>query len=342
MTPEGRISRSRRTPAARRLGVPALAAGLACGALLLGGCTSKAPLPSGQSETVRELVFAHTPDATSTTVAHAYVEMLEAAGIRASVGEASADPVAQVLDGKADVVVAGSGDLLAALGGRAPAATASAPAPAPASGGAAASATPGSVPPGADQVLRDLHAMRPDGFAVLDSAEAARTGVLVTTAATSAGKNLSTMAQLPALCPDLDFGVPETLAEGLESVLEDTLGCKPHHLVEVEPRDESTVGPLIGGQVQVLASTLDTAGIPDNGLVPVQDSTSLFVPQTLTPLSTTRQIGQDAIDAMNKVSAALKQEDLVALNRAATGRDPLEPGQAARDWLREKSLVSAP
>ncbi len=125
-------------------------------------------------------------------------------------------------------------------------------------------------------------------------------------------------------------------------MLEGIQSCKPHHVVQVVPQDESTVGPLITGQVQVLATTSDNAGIPDNGLVVLQDAQTLFEPQTLTPLTTTRQLGQDAIDAINKASAALKQEDLIALNRAVTGRGALSPEQAARDWLREKSLVAKP
>ncbi|MFF5791507.1 glycine betaine ABC transporter substrate-binding protein [Paeniglutamicibacter sp. NPDC012692] len=323
-------------------------AGLACGALLLSACTTKPQVQSSQSATVRELVFARTADATSTTLANAYVGMLEAAGIQAKVGEPVADPVAEVLDGKADAVVAGSGDLLAALDKQAPAgsapATGSGSPSAPATGSGSPSApTPGTVPPpNAEQVLKALHGMDLGGFALLDSAEATRTGTLVVTAATSAGMNLSTLAQLPALCPELDLGVPKPLSAGLLPVLEDIHACKPHHVVQVVPQDEAPVGPLITGQVQVLATTSDNAGIQDNGLVPVQDAQTLFTPQTLTPLTTTRQIGQDAIDAMNKVSAALKQEDLIALNRAVTGRDALSPEQAARDWLREKSLVAAP
>ncbi|MFJ6417424.1 glycine betaine ABC transporter substrate-binding protein [Paeniglutamicibacter sp. NPDC091659] len=313
-------------------------AGLACGALLLCGCTSKPQAQSSQRATERELVFAHAADATSTTLANVYVGMLEAAGVDAKLGEPVADPVAEVLDGKADAVIAGSGDLLAALDKRAPAGSAST------TGAAAPSTpTPGTVPPpNAEQALKRLHGMDLGGFALLDSADAARTGTLAVTAATSAGKNLTTLAQLPALCPELDFGVPGSLSAGLLPVLEGSRSCKPHHVVQVVPQDESTVGPLITGQVQVLATTSDNAGIPDNGLVVLQDAQTLFEPQTLTPLTTTRQLGQDAIDAINKASAALKQEDLIALNRAVTGRGALSPEQAARDWLREKSLVAKP
>lgn len=332
MTPGGS------TPKTKRRVLVAGLAGLACGALLLSACTPKPQVQASQSATERELVFAHTADATSTTLANVYVGMLEAAGIDAKVGEPVADPVAEVLDGKADVVIAGSGDLLAALDKEAPAGSA----PVPGSGTPSTPAPGTALPPSAEQTLKRLHGLDLGEYALLDSAAAARTGTLVVTAATSAGKNLATLAQLPALCPDLDFGVPKSLSADLLPRLEGIYSCTPHRMVPVVPQDESTVGPLITGQVEVLATTSDNAGIPDNGLVVVQDAQALFEPQTLTPLTTTRQLGQDAIDAINKVSAALKQEDLIALNRAVTGRDALGPEKVAIDWLREKSLVAKP
>lgn len=342
MTPAGPKPEheSNRKPPSRRRALLAALAGLACGALLLSACTSKPQVQSSQSATERELVFAHAADAMSTTLANAYVGMLEAAGVDAKLGEPVADPVAEVLDGKADAVIAGSGDLLAALDKKAPAGSA----PTTGTGTTpSGSASPGTVPPAnAEQTLKLLHAVDLGDFALLDSADAARTGTLVITAATSAGKNLTTLAQLPALCPELDFGVPDSLSVGLVPLLEGVHSCKSRRVVPVVPKDDSTVGPLITGQVEVLATTSDNAGIPDNGLVPLQDAQTLFEPQTLTPLTTTRQIGQDAIDAMNKVSAALKQEDLIALNRAVTGRGAQDPKQAATDWLREKSLIAKP
>lgn len=331
-----------------------LLAGLVGGILLFTGCTSEPQLESLPSTTKGELVFAHTPDVPSQALAGVYVEMLESAGVDARLGEPVADPVAAVLDGKADAVIAGSGDLLGALDQEAltgSAASAAAPSTSAAPSGSASdsgSGTPSDSPAeaelalSAEQKLERLHALEVDGFVVLDSADAARTGTLVTTAATSAGKGFNALAQLTGLCPELDFGIPDALSDGLLSGLEEVYACTPGRVVTIVPQDDSPVEPLITDQVQVLATTSDNAGIPDNGLVVLQDGQSLFERQTVTPLLATGQLGQDAIDAINKVSETLKQEDLVTLYRAVTGRDALSWQDAAVDWLREKSLVAKP
>lgn len=332
--------RTRRTSAA--------VAALACGALLLTGCTSTPKVQVSQSATSRQLVFAHAGDATSTVLASAYTQMLESAGIKATVGDPVPDPAAEVLAGRADVVIGGSGDLLAALqeipGNEPSPAPSGEPAtPAPPGSPAAPGATSDAFKPlTAEQTARALHDLKLGEFALLDSAEANRTGTLVTTAATSAGKNLVALAQLPPLCKDLDFGVPAELSAGLLPELREGYHCTPSRVLPVAARQESPVAPLITDRVQMLAITAENAGIIDNGLVELNDARQLFAPQVLTPLITTREVGQDAIDTINKVSGALKQDDLIALNRAVTGRGAADPQTVAGQWLLEKSLVNTP
>lgn len=319
-----------------RVGI--LALGLASS--LLAGCTAKPQVQATQSETERQLVLAHAEDTTSIALATLYQQMLASVGVKAKLGEASANPVAEVLAGKADIVVAGSTNILAELR-KTPenALSAASASPTPdASGNSKNSATQTTL--SADQTMTELGTLNLGEYALLDSTEAHRNGILVTTASTSAAKNLNNLAQLPEHCAELEFGVPQALMPSLANELENSYACVPARLVPVVAKDKSPVQDLITNHVQVLGTTDDTAAIIDNGLVRLQDSEKLFGPQTLLPLITTNELGQDAIDAINKLSHALKQEDLIALNRAVTGRDSLPAESVAADWLLERNLVT--
>lgn len=320
---------------------------LGLGALLLAlaGCTSVTEVQTSQAQTERELVLVQRPDATSQALGHAYRDILADAGVRARLAAPAADPVAEVLAGRADMAVAGSSELLAALGklpgaqGAAGASNGASSGTPSGTGAAATAAAPGDLD--AATTNKHLHALAPTGFAVLDTAEAERTGTLVVTAATSAGEKLLDIDQLGALCPRLEFGIARAAKAGLVPVLASKASCVPRSVAELTDQQARGVMPVISGAVQVQATTLENAGIPDNALVVLQKSGTLFAPQSVTPVITTDGVGQDAIRAINKLSAALKQEDLLELNRMVSGRDALEPREAAADWLADKSLVTA-
>lgn len=338
-----RRARGFRAPGLRALGLCALL-------LALAGCTPDAQVPISQKQTERELVFVQRPDATSQALGHAYKDILVDAGVSARLAEPAADPVAEVLAGRADVAVAGSSELLAALG-NVPGArddqdspddgdASSAPGVPGAPDALGAPAAPGDLDAAATNTR--LHALTPEGFAVLDTAEAERTGTLVVTAATGAGEKLATIDQLGPLCPKLDFGMTRTVRATLLPALGLKASCTPKAIVELTDDQARGVLPVISDAVQVQATTLANSGIQDNALVVLQGSDSLFAPEPLTPMITTNGVGQDAIEAINKLSAALKQEDLQEINRMVSGRDALDPKKAAADWLADESLVSAP
>ncbi|MDQ0094577.1 hypothetical protein [Paeniglutamicibacter psychrophenolicus] len=324
---------------------------LGLGALLLSlaACTSGAEVTTSQAATTRELVLVQGPDATSQALGHAYRDMLADAGIKARMADPATDPVGEVLAGRADFTAAGSSRLLTALGklpgahgADAPASGTSADASTDATAGPAgnASGAPGDLD--AAQTKRELHALAPKGFAVLESADAERTGTLVLTAATSAGDQLVNTSELAPLCPQLEFGIAGGIKAELTSRLAAKLACHPKAVIELSDAQGRGVLPVISDEVQIQATTLENAGIPDNALVVLQGAEKLFAPESITPLITTDGVGQDAVKAINKLSSALKQEDLLNLNRMVTGRDALEPPKAADDWLTDKALVTNP
>lgn len=317
------------------------AAGLLVLGLVLGACTSDSPVHTAQATTERELVLAQGPDATAQALSAAYQQMLSDAGIQTKLADPTKDPIAAVLAGKADVAIGGSSAMLGALSA-VPQANATAQTT---PNGTAADSSP--VVPGAPGVLdtgatiKALHALTPKGFAVLDSAAAERTGTLVLTQATSAAGPLVNLAQLGPLCHRLDFGIATKDSAALLALLDQSASCTPQSVTELDDEAASDVLPVIADEVQIQATTVDSAGIPDNALVRLEDTAALFAPQSLTPVITTEGVGQDAIKAINTLSAALKQEDLQDLNRMVTGGDAVDARSAAHDWLTDRSLLVA-
>lgn len=312
--------------------------------LALSACTTGTDVSPSQISTERELVLVQGPDATSQALGHAYRGILSDAGIEARLAEPAEDPVAAVLAGEADVTVAGSSRLLGTLsklpGARDGTGLTESSAPEATTGD-------GAIPVASTnldlaQTTRTLHELRLSGFAVLDTAAAERTGTLVVTAATSAADQLVSISDLGALCPKLDFGISRTMLVQLSKELDTALSCQPRGVIELSDQKSAGVLPVISDEVQVQASTLSNAGIPDNALVVLQGASTLFSPEAITPLITTDGVGQDAVKAINKLSGALKQEDLLQLNRLVNGRDALTPQRAATDWLIDKALIKAP
>jgi hypothetical protein len=326
--------------------------GLGAALLSLAACTSSTEVTTSQAATTRELVLVQGPDATSQALGHAYRDMLADAGIDARMADPATDPVGEVLAGRADFTAAGSSRLLTALGklpgahgADASASGTSADASADATAGPDTSAGNASAAPGdldAAQTKRELHALALKGFAVLESADAERTGTLVLTAATSAADQLVNTSELAPLCPQLEFGIAGGIKAELTAQLAAKLACHPKAVIELSDAQGRGVLPVISDEVQIQATTLENAGIPDNALVVLQGAEKLFAPESITPLITTDGVGQDAVKAINKLSSALKQEDLLNLNRMVTGRDALEPSKAADDWLTDKALVTNP
>lgn len=312
--------------------------------LALSACTSGNDVSASQMSTDRELVLVQGPDATSQALGHAYGNILAEAGIEARLAEPAEDPLAAVLAGEADLTVAGSSRLFGALsklpGAQDSASSIESSAPEAMTGDGATPAASRDLDTA--QTTRKLHELRLTGFAVLDTAEAERTGTLVVTAATSAGNQLVSISDLGPLCPKLDFGIPTTMSVRLTKELGQELSCQPRAVIELSDQKTAGVLPVISDEVQVQASTLSNAGIPDNALVVLQGASTLFAPEAVTPLITTDGVGQDAVDAINKLSGALKQEDILQLNRLVNGRDALTPQRAATDWLIDKALVKAP
>lgn len=319
-------------PASRRLSL--LAAALAT-ALLTSACTGSSPVQVSQTSTEREVRIASGESATEQGIARILVGALSRAGVEARYAGPSATPGQSVIDGTADAVVLGSTQLLRMLNDAGDAVLEAQPTPAPATTPGATAQDRPEIGLSATQTMDRLNALALKDLAVLPPAGADERGVLTVSAATAERYGLRSLNDIGAFCPELVFGAPAAvvLDRAVPAALSGDYGCTPQGMVPLSPLDDALLLGLLEDRVQVALLDSGDASISDNGLVNLDDPKMIFPAQQLTPLVTTKDLGQDTIDTINAVTRKLNQEQLVSINRSVSGPDALDPETAAGYWL---------
>jgi osmoprotectant transport system substrate-binding protein len=297
--------------ALRRAAAPALGAALLLGLTACGGDPLAEDGGSGGGSTVT-VGSADFPE--SEIVAELYAGAMESAGVETetSLGIGAREAyVGAVQDGSVDVVPDYSGNLLLFAD---PEATASS----------------------AEEIMAALPDALPEGLTVLEPAEAQNKDAMVVTPATAERYGLESIADMAEVCDRLVIGGPPEFAErayGLQG-LEEKYGCVP---ASFEPINDGggplTVQALLDGDVDVADIFTTTPAIADNDLVVLEDPENNFIAQQVLPLASADGLPQEAVDALNRLSAELTTEDLVDLNRKVSGEDPVSPADAAQEWL---------
>ncbi|HEY8319110.1 MAG TPA: ABC transporter substrate-binding protein [Amnibacterium sp.] len=100
----------------------------------------------------------------------------------------------------------------------------------------------------------------------------------------------------------------------------------------------STLQALLGNQVQVADIYSTTPSILAKKLVTLKDPKNLFASQQVVPIYSASKDSSTITDTLNKVSAALTTQDLLALNTKVSGAAKEDPQQAAQEWLSSKGL----
>jgi len=309
--------RARRRPAVVR--VPGLAgpAVLLAGLMALTGCSGPAPfVPDSpvvsNPTTERHLLVTSADTDEGRAVAEIYAGALNAAGIEATVTDATAEA------GLADAVSAGFADV-------APGRT----------GTLLLDLDAGSGATTADSVLEALREALPEHLAVLAPAAADSHSALVATAATAEQYDARNLSDLAPSCGKLTLGAPagfRSSAQGLPG-LEGGYDCVPGTFVALADDGGEAVQALISGSVDVVELPATQPAIVDHGLVVLEDPKTVFAAQQVVPVVTAKVVGQDAVEVLNRVSAELGSDDLTDLNRAVAGDARLTPAEAASDWL---------
>jgi osmoprotectant transport system substrate-binding protein len=302
-------------------------AGLAAITLLVSAACTAAPVetPSGSSSSVQAItVGSPTADssiaAESQILAEIYAGALTAAGVPAITrpDSGSRDIYLKALqDGSVDVVPDYAGSLLSYV-------------------------DPESTKVSADDIYKALPDKLPEGLAVLEASKAESKDAMVVTKLTAEKYQLKSIGDLAKVCKDVTMAAPatfETRPDGLPG-LKANYGCEFKALKPFnDGGGNQTLLALLSDDVQVADIHTTTPSISDNDLVVLEDPKNNFKAQQVLPLYNKAKMSDKAKAALNAVSRILTTDDLVNLNRAASGSQKQNAKDAATAWLKDKGIV---
>ena len=99
----------------------------------------------------------------------------------------------------------------------------------------------------------------------------------------------------------------------------------------------ATVKALVNNTVQVADIYTTSPLIAENKLVTLKDDKGQFGPQNIVPVVTTAKVDAKLTDLVNKVSAALSQSELVAIDGQVFTKK-VDPAAEATAWIASKGL----
>ena len=184
-----------------------------------------------------------------------------------------------------------------------------------------------------DEVYAALKKALPEGLAVLDQSPATDQDSYNVTAAFAAEHNLKSIGDLAGISPLVLGGPPE-----LEQRPYGPTGLKEKYGVDVTFRAtaDTTVDELVAGNIQVANVYSAEPDIKTKNLVTLADPKGLFLASHVVPL-VNAAFPSDAADVINKISAALTPDGLVALNVESKVHQKSSKDIAAA-WLKANDL----
>ncbi|WP_314855927.1 ABC transporter substrate-binding protein [uncultured Microbacterium sp.] len=294
----------------------ALAVGTAAiAALALSGCASSDPI-SGGSETSAApasdtIVIGSQAYYSNEIIAEIYAQALEGAGFSVerqfNIGQRDAY-IPSLEDGTIQLFPEYTGNLLQFF-------------------------DPDTTATSSDEVYAALKEALPEGLTVLDQSPATDQDSYNVTAAFAQEHNLKSIADLAGI-PNLVLGGPPEL----ETRPYGPSGLKSKYGVDVTFRGtaDTTVDELVAGNIQIANVYSADPRIKTDDLVTLADPEGLFLASNVVPVVST-SVSDKIADVINKVSAALTPEGLVALNVESTV-DQKSSKDIASAWLAANGL----
>ncbi len=179
-----------------------------------------------------------------------------------------------------------------------------------------------------------------DNLRVLESAEAQDKDAYVVTREKAEANDLTEIGDLSALEP-FTLGASPQFAElgyGLPG-LADVYGVTDVKFTPIEDfGGPDTVKALLDDSVQVADIFTTSPAIVTEDLVVLEDPENMISSQNVVPLVAESVYSDELAEVLNKVSAELTTEDLIALRNRVEGDEKASSADAATDWLAEKGL----
>lgn len=190
-----------------------------------------------------------------------------------------------------------------------------------------------------DEVYAALQKATPAGLTVLDKAPAEDADSLNVTKAFSEEHKVTSLDQLAGLNIPIKVGAPPEFATRPYGIpgLKDKYGLTATLVPINDGGGPSTVRALVDGQVQLADIFSTTPAIKQNNLVTLADPKHMILAQNVVPLIAKSKATDKVTQVLDKVSANLTTDDLIAMNTSSSV-DKQSAQTIARNWLDQKKL----
>ncbi len=186
----------------------------------------------------------------------------------------------------------------------------------------------------ADEVYETLLNTIPDGYTVLDMAEAEDADSLNVTSEFSEEYGVTSIADLADLDMEISVAASPEFAErsyGIPGLLK-YYGIDATLVSINDSGGASTVAALVDGDVQVADIYTTSSAIAENNLVTLDDPEHMILPQNVVPLITEDAATDEVVEILNAVQAELTTDDLIDMN-SESDNDLMSAEDIAAEWL---------
>ncbi|KFX02919.1 glycine/betaine ABC transporter substrate-binding protein [Pectobacterium betavasculorum] len=189
-----------------------------------------------------------------------------------------------------------------------------------------------------EDVIRELEKKLPEKVKMLTPAAAQNSDILAVTKKTADKYNLKTIDDLKPIAGELVLGGPaewKTRHEGV-SGLRDVYGLQFKSFKVLDVAGPLTLTALKNNQIQVADLTSTTPEIKKDHLVVLGDPKHLFAAQNIVPIVASSTLTPTIESTLNKISAQLTTEDLIAMNEQLAEFVSID--DVAHQWLVKQGL----
>jgi osmoprotectant transport system substrate-binding protein len=197
-----------------------------------------------------------------------------------------------------------------------------------------------------DAVELELYKRLPGDLSILTPSPASDTDTVTVTSGTATDWQLKTIGDLAAHSPDVKFAAPsdfQARPSGLPGLKQKYgLNISPGNFVAIEDGGGAvTVRALVEGRVNAANIFSTSPAIAQEHLVVLEDPDHNFLAGNIVPLVNSQKKSDHLKDVLDAVSAKLTSPGVAALNAAVAGNSGIDPGQVARNWVRDNGFDHA-
>jgi len=190
-----------------------------------------------------------------------------------------------------------------------------------------------------DDIELELYKRLPGDLSILTPSPACDTDTVTVTADTAAKWHLKAIGDLAPHSPEVKFAAPSDFLarpSGLSGLRQRYgLDIAPGNFVAISDDGGAvTVRTLEQGKVNAANIFSTSPAILQHQLVALDDPLHNFPAGNIVPLVNSQKKSDHLKDVLDAVSAKLSSSVVAALNATVEGNSGIDPGQAARNWVR--------